>query len=74
MRQLTTMDANRNVAELGGVVSDHLSSTLLVELLTRHLRWWHVGQESESAVLTGIHPSITVGMVANIVLHKFQLI
>ena len=74
MRQLTTMNANRNVAELGGVVCDHLSSTLLVELLTRHLRWRHVGQESERAVLTSIHPSITVGMVTDVVLHKFQLV
>ena len=71
--QLATVDANRHVAELRSVVSDHLGPPTLVKLLTCHLRRRHVVEHAQSAVFASVHPSIAVSVFPNISLHEFQL-
>ena len=46
LRQLTAVNADRYIAELGRVVGHHLSSSNLIQLLAGHLRRWHVRENS----------------------------
>ena len=72
--QLAPVDTDRHVAELGRVVRHHLSSSVLVQLLHGHFRGRHVGEDSECTVLTLVHSGITVGDMAHIMFHLFQLV
>ena len=67
------MNSDRYVSELCSVVSDHLSTTLLVEVNSSHLRGWHVRNDAKATVLAIVHPGIAVCMVADVALHLLQL-
>ena len=74
LRKLTTVNADRYIAELGRVVGHHLSSSNLIQLLAGHLRRWHVRENSESTVFTFVHTGITVGDFTYVVFHLLQLV
>ena len=62
--QLATVDADRHSAELGSVVSDHLGSSALVQLLSCQFGGGHVRKNAERAILSCVHSGIAIGMVA----------
>ncbi len=72
--ELTSMDSNRDISELSCVVGDHFMTALLIELLPGHLWRLHIWEDSESAVFSLIHPSITVLVLAYQMLHRVQII
>lgn len=72
--QFTSVDANRHIAELRRVVCDHFRTPALIQLLPRQLRRWHVRKNPQRAVLSRVHPRVTVRMVAHVLLHEFQFI
>ena len=67
------MNSDRYVSELCSVVSDHLSTTLLVKINSSHLRGRHVRNDAKATILAIVHPGIAVCMVADIALHLLQL-
>ena len=72
--QFASMDTNRHISELGSVIGDHLSSSLLVDLLPSSLRGWHQGENAKVTVFTTVHTGIAVSMIAHFVFHLLQLI
>lgn len=67
------MDADRHIAEFRGVFRNHLGPTLLVKLLSGHLRWGHVREHPECAILALVHPRVAVSMIADVALNLFQV-
>ena len=72
--QLTTVDTNSDVSELRGVISNHLSTALLIQLLSCVLRRRHVGEKTKCAVLTIIHACIAIWVITHNVLHALQFV